>query len=147
MLLAAPIGAVFLILAALYLVAAKPPSQGFTIPMIWIRHDAKEPLACDGRPEFVRLTKDHKTWINADQIPETQVRKQVAMLMSDRAERVVYVVVDSELSYGDFARILDDVEGAIPNLHVVVVSGAARRAWGKGGDLCDFHFPPRAFAR
>lgn len=99
--------------------------------MVRIHHNPLAPYDCDGRTEFVRLTKDGKTWINADEIPAGQVRTRVAALMQDRAERIVYVMVDSDLSYGQFAGFLDKIEGATDDLHVVVVSGKIRREFEK----------------
>jgi hypothetical protein len=71
----------------------------------------------------------------------------IAELMENRAERVVYVVVDSELSYGQFASFLGKVKGATTNLHVVVVSGQVLKALQQGHDLCDFVYPASEFAR
>jgi hypothetical protein len=51
--------------------------------------------------------------------------------MKSRAERVVYVIVDSELSYGQFAAFVDRIEGATDDLHVIVISGEIRREFTK----------------
>lgn len=65
--------------------------------------------------------------------------------MESRAERVVYVVVDSDFSYGRFAEFLDKISGATPDLHVVVISGEVRKAFEKSHDLCDFVYPANEF--
>jgi len=99
--------------------------------MVRIHRTYQNEFSCDGRFEFIRLTKDGKTWINEAEIPVNQVRQRVAALMEDRAERVVYVVVDSELSYGQFAEFLGKIVGATDDLHVIVISGEIRREFEK----------------
>ena len=116
-------------------------SQGFSIPMIRLQHDPNEPTDCGDRAEFLWLTKDGRTWANSEEIPAGQVQATVAALMANRVEKVVYVVVDSELSYGQFASFFDQVSGATPDLHVVLVSGEIRKAFEKNFDLCDFKYP------
>ena len=130
--------------------------MGFRIPMIRIHHNPQE-ISCDGRFEFLRLTKDGRTWINEAEIPVEQLRQRIATLMEDRAERVVYVIVDSDLSYGQFTAFLDRVEGATDGLHVVVFSGEIRREFERPralvnpltrhelgqepSEVCDFIYP------
>jgi biopolymer transport protein ExbD len=96
-LIAPAMASLFLMLSLCAFMVQRPASVGFRIPMVRLHHDPLEPYDCDGRTEFLRLTKDGKTWINETEIPADQVRQRVATLMEDRAERVVYVVVDSEL--------------------------------------------------
>jgi biopolymer transport protein ExbD len=129
--LAAPMAALFLILVLCIFAVRRPPSVGFSIPMVRIHRTYHNEFSCDGRFEFLRLTNDGKTWINEAKIPVNQVRHRVAALMEDRAERVVYVVVDSELSYGQFAEFLGKIEGATTDLHVVVISGEISREFMK----------------
>jgi len=143
MLLAAPMASLFLILLVFGLIDWRPASVGFRVPMIRLHHDPNEPSDCGGRAEFVRLTKDGRTWINSEEIPAGQVQAAVAAQMANRAERVVYVVADSELSYGQFASFLDRVSGATSDLHVVLVSGEIRRAFEKNYDVCDFRYPDK----
>ena len=126
-LIAAQLASLFLVLVLCTFEVRRPVSVGFRIPMLRIHRTAQDEFSCDDRSVFLRITRDGKTWINATEIPADQVRSTVATLMENRAERVVYVVVDSELSYGEFARFLDSVEGATEDLHVVVVSGEIRR--------------------
>jgi len=140
MLLAAPVASLLLILLVWAFVVRGPVSEGFRVPVIQLHHSPNEPTDCGGRAEFVRLTKDGRTWINSDEIPANAIRAEVAELMTNRAERAVYIEVDSELTYGQFAQFADRVEGATDDLHIVLVSGDARRAFERDHDLCDLHF-------
>jgi deoxyxylulose-5-phosphate synthase len=65
--------------------------------------------------------------------------------MENRAERIVYVVGDSDLSYGQFVEFLGKVKNATTDLHVVVVSGEILRAFEENHDLCDFVYPEKEF--
>lgn len=121
----------FLVLCLCAFVVQRPESVGFRIPMVRIHRTYQHEFSCDGRFEFIRLTRDGKTWINATEIPTDQVRQRVAALMENRAERVIYVIVDSELSYGQFAAFMDRIEGATDDLYVIVVSGETRREFMK----------------
>lgn len=145
-LLAAPFARLFLLLSLCAFVVQRPPSTGFQIPVIRIHHNPQEPTDCGGRSEFIRLTRDGRTWINEDEVAPGRLAPAVSELMENRAERVVYVVVDSDLSYGEFANFQDKVSGATTDLHVVVVSGQILRAFQKSHDLCDFDYPPNTFA-
>ncbi len=123
----APLASFFLILVLCTFAVQRPVSVGFNVPMVRIHRTLQHEFSCDGRFEFFRLTKDGKTWINAAEIPADQVRARVAALMENRAERVVYVIADSELSYGRFMEFLGKIEGATTDLHIVVISGEIRR--------------------
>jgi len=136
-LVAAPLGGLFLVLVLCTFSVRRPAAVGFRIPMLRIHRTAQNEFSCDGRFEFLRLTRDGKTWINSTEISASQVRPSVAALMESRAERVVYVVVDSELSYGQFAKFLDSIEGATEDLHVVVISGEIRRQFEEKRTLVD----------
>jgi biopolymer transport protein ExbD len=144
-LLAPALASLFLILVLCAIGAHRPASVGFRIPIILIHHHPQEPTDCEGRAVFLRLTKDGRTWINDTELPESQLASEVAEVMENRAERVVYVVVDSELPYGQFAQFLDKIAGATTDLHLVVVSGEIRRAFEKNHDLCDFVYPGKEF--
>jgi biopolymer transport protein ExbD len=141
-LVAAPVASLFLILLLCVLAVQRPVSAGFRVPMIRLHHDPNEPYDCGGRAEFLRMTKDGKTWINSTEIPADQVTARVAALMADRAERVVYVVVDSEVTYGQFAEFVDRISRGTADLHVVRVSGEVRKAFERDHDLCDFQYAP-----
>jgi hypothetical protein len=135
----------FLVLSLCAFVVQKPESAGFRIPMIRLHHDPHEPYDCGGRTEFVRLTKDGRTWINETEVPSNRLVQTVSSLMENRAELVVYVIVDSDLSYGQFAEFLGKVKGAKTDLHVVVVSGDILRAFEKRHDVCDFVYSRNEF--
>jgi len=139
-LVAPAFASLFLVLALCAFAVRAPVSTGFSIPVIRLHHDPNETTDCGGRSEFLRLTKDGRTWINSEEIQAGEVRKDVANLMADRAERVVYVVVDSELTYGQFAQFVDRIAGSTDDLHIVVVSGEVRRAFERDHDLCNFHY-------
>ena len=136
--LAAPFASLFLVLTLCSFVVQYPASTGFRIPMIRLHHDPKEPTDCGGRVEFARLTRDGRMWINDDEFSADRLAPAIADLMENRAERVVYVVADSDLSYGQFTNFMDKVAGSTADLHVVLVSGQILRAFETTHEVCDF---------
>lgn len=133
---------IFLVLTMCALIVRSPSSTGYYVPMAQIHHDPNEPTDCGGRSEFIRLTNDGRSWINDAEVPAERIGAAVAQVMDDRAEKVVYIVVDSNLSYGQFAQFVDRVTGAGPDIHIVLISGAVRRDFEKNHDLCNFHYSP-----
>jgi biopolymer transport protein ExbD len=113
--------------------------------VIRLHHNPNEPTDCGGRVEFVKLTKDGRTWINDTEVSSNRLAPTISALMENRAERIVYVVGDSDLSYGQFVEFLGKVKNATTDLHVVVVSGEILRAFEENHDLCDFVYPEKEF--
>jgi biopolymer transport protein ExbD len=164
-LLAAPLASLFLVLSLCAFVVQRPISAGIEIPIVRIHRDPNRNYTCDGRPLFMRLTKDGKSWINETEIPPNQIGPTVSIVMENRAKRVVYVVVDSELSYGQFVSFMNRMNSATPNLHLILISGAIRRefeasrnefskAFAKGQfanieplDTCDFEISENTYKR
>ena len=144
-LIAAPVASLFLILTLCTFAVQRPRSVGIRIPMIRLHRNPLESTDCGGRAEFIRLTKDGRTWINEIEVPANRIATAVSVLMENRAERVVYVVVDSDLSYGQFAEFLGKIKDATTDLHVVVISGTILRAFEESHDLCDFVYPTNEF--
>ena len=89
--------------------------------------------------------QDGRTWINETEVPSIKLAQNISSLMENRAERVVYVIVDSDMSYGQFADLLGKVKGATTDLHVVVVSGATLKAFEESHDVCDFVYHGNEF--
>jgi biopolymer transport protein ExbD len=143
-LLVAPgLASLFLVLSLCAIMVQRPTSMGIRVPVMRLHHDSNEPYDCgDGRIFLARLTRDDKTWINQNELPADRLAPTVAALTENGAERVVYVVVDSEVSYGRFAGFLDKIAGATDDLHIVMISGEIRKALDKRQlDLCDFVYP------
>jgi len=141
--LAAPVASLFLVLLLCAMVVSRPAATGFFVPVIRLHHNPNEPTDCDGLAELIRLTADERIWINGEAVQRDRLSSRIAEIMSNRAERIVYVVVDSRSSYGQFASFLDAVAGSTPELHTVVVSGEVLKAFEKDHDLCDFVYPAK----
>jgi biopolymer transport protein ExbD len=124
MLLAAPITCLFLILI-LCVFAAQPVSTGIAIPVVSLRSTR---LSCGGnrRDIFIRLRADGKTKINNSEINPKDLRSRVATIMETRAERVVFLVPESGISYASFVQSLDELNKAATEMHIAVLSGSLR---------------------
>ena len=128
-LLAVPFASLFLILTLCTMVVRRSPSAGFYMPIIRLHHHPDEPTDCGGRSEFLRLTKDGRTWINEAEIPHDKIASTLAEMMKNRVERIVFIEVDSDLPYGQFTELMDKASGSIEDLHVIVISGETRRTF------------------
>jgi len=156
----------FLILLPCAFLAPRPVAQGIRIPVVRIHHVPDRDYTCEkSRVIFPRLTKDGKTWINDSEIPGDRLDAKIAEIMEYRAERVAYVLADSEVSVQQFAGFVDGLKKAVPDLHIIVISGDVRRRLiqsreqyfrevdagrvpvGEPLSECDFAFPPPMSSR
>jgi hypothetical protein len=69
------------------------------------------------------------TRINGRDIENRRLGPVIGEIMETRAERVVYVVPESEISYERFAQALDTLNGSAQDLHIAVLSGHLRQAF------------------
>jgi biopolymer transport protein ExbD len=128
-LVAAPLASVLMIMVLCTFVVRKPASSGIRIPLVRIHRNLYPGYTCDSRSIYLRYTADRKTWINEDEFPMSQLLPRLAEILENRAERVAYIVVDSNLSYGQFMEFTDKIKGTVQDLHVIVISGEIRRAF------------------
>ncbi len=73
------------------------------------------------------LTRDGRMWMNDYEVPPDRLRARLAEVYEYRMLKNVYVVADSEVSYGQFADFMSRIVGASPNLNVILLSGQLRR--------------------
>ena len=145
-LLAAPLASLFLVLAVCGFVIQRPVSAGIYIPVI--RNDPGSPQQqpCPNRSILLRLTKDGRAWINGTELSPSQIAPIVAEVTENRSKRDVYVLADSEVSYGQFAEFLGKIVGSTSDLHVGLISGDMRKLFEEYPVPCGFVFPANEFA-
>jgi len=95
------------------------------MPVVRLRSD-RVPFTCDGEFVFIRLLVDGETKINGTVIHREDLRRRVSAIMEPRAERVVYLVPESNISYARFVETVDELNEAAADVHVVVLSGSLR---------------------
>lgn len=99
-------------------------------------------MSCDGRFVFIQLQSDGETRINGRPIKDGEVGPMVRTIMEPRAERVVYLVPESQIEYSRFVKTLAILNNSTSELHVAVLAGQLRDEYFKR-DLtpCDIVWP------
>jgi biopolymer transport protein ExbD len=121
-LLAAPLASLFLILVLCTFAAVqKPKSVGMYVPLPKVR---SVPFNyCDflsGRSIVVKLHKDGSYWINETRESPEKLGPRLTEIYGNRAERVVYVLSDPDISFGEFADFYSTIASSTSDLHIVL---------------------------
>lgn len=124
-LLAAPTTCLFLILILCVFAVQKPVPTGIRMAVVRL-HPIRPQLSCDGRFTFVQLLADGKTKINGAEIDPKDLTPRIGTIMEPFAERVVYLVPDSDISYARFVETFGELNEAAADMHIVVLSGSLR---------------------
>jgi biopolymer transport protein ExbD len=118
------IASIFVILVLCVFVSRTPqPANGIRIPIYPLQPEANPSGVCNSRPPVVWLSEDGKLWMNNLEVHPRRLRPLIIEMLGSRERQRVYVVANSNLSYGQFAQVLSEVVGAIPNLDLVLLSG------------------------
>ncbi|MGB8259430.1 MAG: biopolymer transporter ExbD [Terracidiphilus sp.] len=125
--LAAPVSALFLVLALVAFGARQHSSAGVPLRVNAIPPDPPAPIACDSMEIVVELDGAGKVRINGFELAREQLRGKLSEIYENRYVKKVYVMADSSVSYQDFVDFLSRIEGASPGLQVVLFSGELRR--------------------
>jgi biopolymer transport protein ExbD len=152
LLVAPALASLFLILGLCAFVVLRPASVGMKVPKPRIQRHASWRECEDDMPIVVRIHKDGTTGINLTQERPDELAPTIARIMDYReTERAVYVMPDSDVSFGYFAGIYDKVVTSTTNLHVFLVTDHMRKLlsyntpgtgiWG----ICDLEWPENGY--
>jgi hypothetical protein len=116
-----------LILLAVLVLSAKAEDKKTvgSIPVLLSRRCSRRELMNrgDGTWYFIKYRLDHRSYVNGDlQSSEVELRRKIAELMAPRLERVVFLIPDPNLSYGEVHSLLAGFREDDPSLHVVLVT-------------------------
>jgi len=120
--LAVPLAAVFLILFLPLFVTGKQPSMGLRVPVAHVR---TFPFAeCnDDRSVWVLLAKNGGIRINETPVSRRELKLRISEIYENREEpNAIFMLVDPEVSYGDFVDVYNEVSSANRSLHVGLVT-------------------------
>ncbi len=120
-LMAAPMAAVFLMLALMHFTFIKPDSRGEKISLLKRKTTPLNEI-CDGRVEVLQIKSDGSTWINSEQFSDDQAIKQFQHLMENRAERVAYVVIEPGVSVQRAIDSIDKIHNSTDDLHMALLT-------------------------
>jgi biopolymer transport protein ExbD len=147
-LIAPAMASLFLVLSLCAFVVQRPPSVGIHIPMTRVR--AVPFSDCfDDRDVFVRIDKDGSTWINQTRENPGKLGPVLAEIFQNRNEqRVVYVLPDPDVSFGEFADIYDKVASSTQDLHVGLITSqlTAQLEQCPLGSTCGFEWPDQRYS-
>ena len=120
-LLAAPMAGLFLILALCTFVLLRPASRGIQIPLLKVRaHPYKDCDFLSDRNIVVQLHNDGSTWINETRVSAGELRPRLAEIYENRMEKVIIILPEPEVSFGDFANMYNKVASSTSDLHIIL---------------------------
>jgi biopolymer transport protein ExbD len=146
-LLAAPLAALFLILVLCIFGVQKPPSVGIRIPMVRFPDQPRNDCSDPNRIVFLRLAQDGTVWLNATAIPTDRLTTTIATVMENRSDRILYVVADPQVSYGQFVGFLDSIAKTKMVLHVALLTDQFRTVLevNRSRAYCELEWPENEF--
>jgi biopolymer transport protein ExbD len=86
----------------------------------------------------LRMSKEHLLSINSEGISRPALAWQLHNIYSTRAERLLLIRADPELTFQDVAEMMDLAHGAVENLYVTLITPGAEK------EPCLFIVAPRA---
>jgi biopolymer transport protein ExbD len=119
-LVAPAFASLFLILFVCAFVVQRPASVGIEVPVLRVRaipiKDCADVLS--DRDVVIRIQNDGSTWINETKLNPNVLRETLAKIYEYRQEKFVYMLVDREVPYSQFARIWGQAASSTPGLHI-----------------------------
>jgi len=113
----------FLVLSLCAFVVQRPPSVGMHLLLPQVRMVPHKD--CDflsDRSIVVRLHKDGNIWINETQVIHERLGPILTEIYANRVEKFIYVVSDSDVSFGEFANSYNMVASSTDDLHIVLLT-------------------------
>jgi hypothetical protein len=143
--IAAPMASLFLTLSLCVAGIGSRTPAGIRFPLLRMRA-SHSGLCGDDRVVVVSLRQGGDLKINQNRITWDALAPTIARIMQYRAERVIYVLPYSEISYTEFANLMDKVAGSTTDLHIALLSGNLRRTMKEHRfDTCDLDWPQSEF--
>jgi biopolymer transport protein ExbD len=120
LLVAPALASLILILLVCALVVPHPVPAGLSVPILRVRpiptKDCFDGLS--DRGVVIQIHGDGSTWINETKLSPDVVRKDLTEIYVNRQYKFVYMIVDPEVPFGEFADIYDKAASATPGLHI-----------------------------
>jgi biopolymer transport protein ExbD len=108
------------------------------------RNDCSDP----NRIVYFRLAQDGTVWLSSTEIPTDRLTMIVEEVMENRGDRILYVVADPHVSYGQFVGFLDKIAAAKMVLHVALLTDQLRAGLeeDRGRAFCELEWPASEFS-
>jgi biopolymer transport protein ExbD len=89
--------------------------------IVHLPHRCTDSDSYDNRIIVVQLRSDDISFINSTTFPPKELPEKMARIMEFRAERVVYLIADRSMAYGDVIETISALKMATPYLNVVLL--------------------------
>lgn len=122
----APFASLALLLAFCAVLLQSPQPAGIRVPLVQLPKTLPQPQ-CNFPETSLWLTNDGRTWMNWTELRPEDIRSKIADVMEYRSAKSVYVIVEPQVSYQQFADFMSRIVDASPNLHVVFLTTELRR--------------------
>jgi biopolymer transport protein ExbD len=142
-LLAAPMASLFLVLSLCAFMLQRPAPVGIIMPLAKLHAAPGNHCGALDRTIFAQLRKDGSYWINETQIPANELRCRLAEIYENRGEKVIYMLSDPDVSYGEFVNFYSRAASSDSDLRIVLLTRQIQ-AHGEQcpvGRCCDLEWP------
>jgi biopolymer transport protein ExbD len=115
--------------------------------MIRVPDQSKNDCSDPNRIVYLRLEQDGAVWLNSTEIPSSQLTAIIKAVMENRGDRILYVVADPHVSYGQFMGLLDKIAATKLVLHVAVLTDKLHTHFvqNRMGAFCELEWPANEF--
>jgi biopolymer transport protein ExbD len=120
-LIAPAMASLFLVLSLCAFVVQRPESMGMHLPLpqvLMVPHKDCDFLS--DRSIVVRFHRNGNIWINETQVSHERLGPILTEIYENSAEKFIYIVSDSDVSYGEFANFYNTVALSTDDLHIVL---------------------------
>jgi biopolymer transport protein ExbD len=145
-LLAPTFASLFLVLSLCAVLVRARPFVGLQIPLLQVHTPGKWADCGETRALVVSLLKTGELKISQDPITGTELTAKIGSIMKNRADRPVYVLADSGVSYQQVVSLFDRINGSARGIQIGLLSPYILQALGSGYEgPCSLDWPSYVF--
>lgn len=107
-----PMADVMLVLLIIFMVVTPMLQKGVTVDLAKTENPVDMQEADREDSVIISITRDGNFYVNSDQVAVDNVGTEVADLLANKSEKVVYVKSDYRTTYGNVKDVVDSVRAA-----------------------------------
>jgi biopolymer transport protein ExbD len=107
-----PMADVMLVLLIIFMVVTPMLQKGVSVDLAKTENPVDMQEADREDSVIISITRDGNFYVNSDQVSVENVGSEVADLLADRADKIVYVKSDYRTTYGNVKDVVDSVRAA-----------------------------------
>jgi biopolymer transport protein ExbD len=146
-LIAPAMASLFLVLSLCAFVLQRPVSAGMELPITQVRAVPYNDCEDVDRDIVVLLHKDGSYWLNVEQVSASKLGLILGEIYENRKYKLIYIFVDPDVSYGEFARFYDTVASSTPGLRIGMRTRQMETVFQQcpQGSSCGLEWPDHAY--